>query len=399
MDLKSSIDAITAETTDDLIAIRRTIHRHPELGFEEFETSKLIAKHLEDLGVPYRSGIGQTGVVGLIEGASPGPTVAIRGDMDALPVQEETGLPFASEIPGKMHACGHDGHTTILLGIAGVLSRLRDHLPGRVKLIFQPAEEGLHGAQAMIDDGVLDDPEVDFCLGYHNWPPLAAGTVGYHPDVAFSSSDAFDLTLKGIAGHAAHPHLSVDVIVAAGQFVSQLQTLVSREVAPIQPAVVSVGTIHGGTARNILPDTVTLQGTVRTQSVEAKQKIEAGMRRLLEGLKLGMRVDYDLDYQPGVPVLRNDQRVLSHVLGAAREMLGSDNIIEIPEGSMGSEDFAFFTTRLPSAHLRIGSKIDGLVTALHRGNFNFNEEAIPTAVRVVSRAAIAVLSNGAGKGQ
>jgi len=223
-----------------------------------------------------------------------------------------------------------------LWGIAGVLSRLRDHLPGRVKLIFQPAEEGLHGAQAMIDDGVLDDPEVDFCLGYHNWPPLAAGTVGYHPDVAFSSSDAFDLTLKGIAVHAAHPHLSVDVIVAAGQFVSQLQTLVSREVAPIQPAVVSVGTIHGGTARNILPDTVTLQGTVRTQSVEAKQKIEAGMRRLLEGLKLGMRVDYDLDYQPGVPVLRNDQRVLSHVLGAAREMLGSDNIIEIPEGSMGS---------------------------------------------------------------
>ena len=391
MDLKASIDAITDEIADDLVSVRRTIHQHPELAFEEHQTSALVAERLKALGVFRRNGVGGTGVVGVIEGGGEGPTLAIRADMDALPVLEATGLPFASEIPGKMHACGHDGHTAILLGVATVLTRLKDALPGRVKLIFQPAEEALSGAQAMIDDGVLDDPAIDLCLGYHNWPPLPGGSIGYHPDVAFSSSDSFNVVLRGKSGHAAHPHLSVDVVVAAGHFMTQLQTLVSREVSPLQPAVVSVGSIHGGTARNILPDSVTLEGTVRTQSMDAKRKIEEGMRRLLDGLRTGLRIDYELDYQPGVPVLRNDKTVLATVLEAAREMLGVDQVRELPEGSMGSEDFALFTNRFPSAHLRIGSAIDGLETALHRNNFNLNEDAIPTAVRVVSRAAFAIL--------
>ncbi len=392
MDVNQQIEQKTDRVTDDLIRIRRTIHENPELGFEEVETSRLVAETLGGLGIPLRKGVGKTGVVGLLEGNAPGQTLAIRADMDCLPIQEDTGLPFASKVPGKMHACGHDAHTTILLGVAMVLNDLREQIKGRVKLIFQPNEEGLTGAQAMIADGVFEDPAIDLCLGYHNWPSLEAGRIGYHPDVSFASSDAFDLKLRGRSGHAAHPHLAIDTVTATAYFVTQLQTVVSREVSPVHPAVVSVGRIEGGTARNILPDEVSLQGTVRTQNGDAKTRIEEAMRRLLEGLKAGMRVDYELDYQPGVPVLRNNQEVLARVLDGVRDILGSDRIQELPEGSMGSEDFAYFTERFPGAHLRIGSKIDGLDTALHRSNFTVNELAIPTGVRAVSRAALHLLS-------
>lgn len=375
-----------------LIDIRRTIHQNPELGFEEKQTSALISGELTRLGIPHRNGVAKTGVVGLIEGTREGKTLLLRADMDCLPVEEKTGLPFASQNPGRMHACGHDVHTTILLGVAEVLNGLRDRLTGRVKLVFQPNEEGLTGAQAMIEDGVLEDPPVDMCLGYHNWPPLEAGTVGYHPDVCFSSSDAFDLVLTGRSGHAAHPHLAIDTVTAAAYFVTQLQTVVSREISPLHPSVVSIGKIEGGTARNVLPESVRLEATVRTQDGEAKTLIENAIRRILDGLKTGMRIDYDLDYQPGVPVLRNDKDVLKQVLGSVRSVLGEDKVIELPGGSMGSEDFAFFTELYPSAHLRIGGKIDGLDTALHRSNYDCNELAIPTGVKAVSQAAVDLLA-------
>lgn len=392
MDSSNRINSKTDEISSKLIGIRRQIHQNPELGFEEFETAKLITGHLESLGLSCRTGVGKTGVIAVIEGSKPGKTLAIRADMDCLPVHEETGLPFASKKDGLMHACGHDMHSAILLGVAEVLFGLRDEMAGRVKLIFQPNEEGLTGATSMIADGVFDDPPIDMCLGYHNWPPLAAGTVGYHPDVCFSSSDAFDLTIIGRSGHAAHPHLAIDAITAAAYFVTQLQTVVSREILPVHPAVVSVGVFQGGTARNILPEKVLLQGTVRTQNQAAKDCIAAAMKRLLDGFKAGMRIDYELDYQPGVPILRNDQEVLASVLDSTRAVIGTENLIELPEGSMGSEDFAFFTERFPSAHLRIGSKIDGLDTGLHRSNFDCNEDTIPIGVRVVSQAAIDLLS-------
>ncbi|MCY4197540.1 MAG: M20 family metallopeptidase [Rhodobacteraceae bacterium] len=396
-DLADTIREITDRIADRLIKIRRAIHRHPELGFEEFKTSALVSDYLEDTDIPHRTGVGKTGVVGLIEGVSDGPTVLVRGDMDALPLQEVSGLPFASEVRGKMHACGHDGHTAILLGVASVLNQLRDSFRGRVKLVFQPAEEGLMGAQAMVDDGVLENPSVDCCIGFHNWPPLPAGTVGYHPSVAFSSSDPFDLVLSGVAGHAAHPHLSVDVVVAAGQFLNQLQTLVSREIAPVHCAVVSVSVIKGGTARNTLPDSVMLQGTVRTQNSNVRETIKAAMRRLLEGLKVGMRIEYDLSFHDGVPMFENDPETLRAVLTAVRAALGKKNVIELPEGSMGSEDFAIMSHQHPRVHLRIGSKIDGYETALHRNNFNFNESAIPTGIRAVSHGTIAILQTAGGE--
>ena len=392
MDLNQAIRQRTESITDDLIRIRRAIHENPELGFEEFETAALVSKSLADLGIPHQTGVAKTGVVGLLEGGSDGKTLAIRADMDALPIEEPEDLDFASKVPGKMHACGHDAHTTILLGVAMVLSELKESIQGRVKFIFQPCEEGLGGAELMIEEGVLENPAIDLCLGFHNWPPVDAGKIGYHPDVAFSSANAFDITLTGVASHAAHPQSAVDVITNAAYFITQLQTIVSREILPTTPVVISIGQIHAGTARNILPDALTLEGTVRTQSQAAVDQVEAAMRRILDGMQTGMRIGYDLDFQRGVPVLRNTKDVLAQVLGSVESILGKDKIVELPAGSMGTEDFAFFTERVPGAHLRIGSKVEGLDTMLHKTNYQFNESAIPTAVQAVSRAAIDLLS-------
>lgn len=387
-----AIVAAVERIVGEAVELRRTIHQQPELGFEEVETAALVAATLERLGIPCRTGVGRTGVVGLIEGAQPGPTLAMRADMDALPMEEQSGVSFASRVPGRMHACGHDMHTAILLGAAGVLNDLRDHLHGRIKLIFQPAEELLTGARAMIEDGVLADPDVDMAIGFHNQPLLETGKVGYHPDVTYASSDSFDVTLRGISGHGATPHLAVDVITAAAYFITQLQTVVSREISPVHPAVVSIGRIAGGTVRNILPDTVVLEGTVRTLSVKAKEQVEAAMRRILEGFRTGMRVDFDLDYRNGVPVMRNDPQVLAAVVASAGAILGSAAVVELSEQSMASEDFACFTERVPSVHLRLGSKIEGLDTATHRSNYDCNEGAIPVGITVLVRAALDLLA-------
>jgi amidohydrolase len=388
----SRIDAIADQLTDELIALRRTIHAHPELAFEEHETARLVAERLTRAGLAVRTGVGKTGVVGLLAGGKgDGPTVAIRADMDALPIHEETGLAFASTRAGKSHACGHDVHTVIGLGIAATLAQLRAELPGRVKFLFQPAEETLQGARAMIADGALADPNPDVILGYHNWPQLPAGTVGFHPDVVMASSDAFDVTMRGSAGHGAHPHLAIDAIAGAAQFVTQVQTIVSREIAPSSAAVLSIGQISGGTARNVIAASVELKGGVRTIEPGIAEKIEAAMRRMLDGLKTGMRLDYALDWRRLAPVLRNDPAVLARYVATARDTLGADKVVQMPAPSMGSEDFACFAELLRAAHLRIGSKIDGLDTAIHRANYDCNDRAITTGVRVVARAVVDLL--------
>ena len=388
MDINARISKIVEARTQELIALRRKLHEHPELAFEEHETAKAVADFLGKLGIKFRTGVGKTGVVALIEGAKPGPTIGIRADMDALPILEQTGLPFASKVPGKMHACGHDVHTVIALGVAAALNEMRDSLSGRVKFIFQPAEETLSGAQAMIADGVLDDPKMDMVLGYHNWPAVPAGKVGFNADVVMASADAFDITLKGREGHGAHPHMGIDALAAAAHLFTQLQTIISREVKPISPAVLTVGELHAGTARNIVAGTAVLKGIVRTMEAGLSEKIEEAVRRMLEGIKTGMRVDYVLDWKRVAPALRNHKPTLARLLASAKETLGADNVIELPEASMGSEDFAWFAEKIPAAHLRIGSKIEGLDTAIHRANYDCNDLAIPIGVRVVTRAAL-----------
>jgi amidohydrolase len=219
MDINQRIGRIAARLTPELSELRKQLHQHPELAFEEHETAKAVSAFLSRLGVPFRTGIGKTGIVAVLEGSAPGRTIGIRADMDALPIHEQTGLPFASKIPGKMHACGHDVHTVIALGVAAALSEMKDSLKGTIKFIFQPAEETLSGARAMIADGVLDDPKMDLILGYHNWPAVPAGKVGYNAEAVMSSADAFDVALKGRDGHGAHPHLAVDALAAGAYFV------------------------------------------------------------------------------------------------------------------------------------------------------------------------------------
>ena len=389
MDLNRRIAAIAERITPQLVALREQLHQHPELAFEEHETAKAVGSFLKKLGIPFRTGIGKTGIVALLEGSAPGRTIGIRADMDALPIHEETGLPFASKIAGKMHACGHDVHTVIALGVAAALSEMKDSLHGRIKFIFQPAEETLSGAPAMIADGVLDEaPKMDAIIGYHNWPPVKAGTVGYHPEAVMASADAFDLTLKGRTGHGAHPHLAIDALAAGAYFVAQVQTVISREVAPLSPAVLSIGEFHSGTARNVVAPTAILKGSVRTMDPAVSKAIEAAVRRMLEGMKTGWRLDYELDWKKVAPALRQHPATLASVLESTRSILGKENIMEMPQPSMGSEDFAWFAEKVPAAHLRIGSKIDGLDTAIHRANYDCNELAIPTGVRVVARAAL-----------
>ncbi len=377
--------------SDEIVTLRRKIHEHPELAFEEQETAAHVEAFLKRLGIPCRTGIGKTGIVALLQGGKPGPTIAIRADMDALPISEPTGLPFASKVAGKMHACGHDAHTAIVLGVAAMLSQMRDDIAGRVMFVFQPAEETLMGAAAMLEAGAFADSTPDAILGFHNWPQLRTGTVGWHPDAVMASSDAFDVTIKGAGGHGAHPHLAIDSIVGAAQFVNQLQTIISREIAPISSAVVTIGRIAGGTARNIIAPSVEMNASVRTLEAETAAKVEAAVRRILEGLKIGMRVDYELKWTKLTPVLRNDKPTMARVLDAAREMLGPGNVIEMPSPSMGSEDFAWFAERVPSAHLRIGSKIDGHDTAIHRADYQLNEQVIPLGMKVMTRAVLSLM--------
>ena len=391
MKLAESIDPSVGRWTDELIALRRTIHAHPELAFEEHETAQRVQDFLGRLAIPCRTGIGGTGIVAMLDGGKPGPTIAIRADMDALPMSEPAGLPFASKVTGKMHSCGHDAHTAIALGVAAVLSEQRAQLEGRVMFIFQPAEETLSGARAMLEAGVFDEAKPDAILGFHNWPQLATGTVGWHAEAIMASSDAFDVTIKGIAGHGAHPHLAVDAIVGAAQFVNQVQSVISREIAPISSAVVTIGRINGGTVRNIIASSVELNASVRTLEAEVAGKIQAAVRRILEGLKTGMRVDYELKWTTLTPALRNDKPTMNRVLNVAREMLGPDNVIEMPFPSMGSEDYAWFAERVPSAHLRIGSKIDGHETAIHRTDYQLNEKIIPLGTRLMSRAVLELM--------
>jgi amidohydrolase len=389
MDPGPRITELAARLAPELVELRKKLHQHPELAFEEHETAKRVVDFLSRLGMKCRTGVGKTGVVAVLEGAKPGRTIGIRADMDALPIHEQTGLAFASKVAGKMHACGHDVHTVIALGVAAVLSELKGDLKGQIKFIFQPAEETLSGARAMMADGVLDDePKLDLILGYHNWPAVQAGKVGYNATAVMSAADAFDITLKGRDGHGAHPHLAVDALAAGAHLVAQLQTIVSREVKPNWPAVLTIGEFHAGRARNIIAGAAELKGIVRTMEPGLSEKIEEAVRRMLEGMKTGMRVDYTLDWKRMAPPLRNNREILARLLTSARAALGEENVLELPEPSMGSEDFAWFAERVPAAHLRIGSKIDGLETAIHRSNYDCNELAIPVGVRVLARAAL-----------
>ena len=387
-DIGAAITDAVAHEEPALIAIRRDLHAHPELAFQEQRTAGVVARELSRLGIACQTGVGRTGVVGTIQGGRPGPTLVIRGDMDALPIEERTGLAFASENPGLMHACGHDVHTSTLLGVAAALQRLAPAMAGSVRLLFQPAEEILGGAQAMIEDGALDG--VDMALGFHNHPDIPVGRFGAVRGATYAACDRFRIVVRGVSGHAAYPHTTVDPIVAAAYLVTSLQTIVSREIGPLDPCVVTVGAIHAGTVHNIIPDSCELLGTVRSLSVAVRKRAEAAVKRLAAGMEEGFRTACTVEWSYGVPPTMNDDAVADSSVAAVGRQLGEVFVDSAP--SMGAEDFALIAAKVPSFVLRIGSGAAGRNDHLHNSNYQPDEACIGLGAQALARAAMDLLA-------
>jgi hippurate hydrolase len=358
---------------EKIVALRRNIHREPELGFDTKKTAEKVLSALEGLPLDIQTGVAENGIVATLRGADDGPTVGLRADMDALPIHEETGLPFASEVDGKMHACGHDGHTSMLVGAAHALSGMRDRLNGSVKFFFQPAEEGGGGGKVMVEEGVADD--VDSIFALHLWPGLPFGTAATKAGPIMAAADAFEMTVRGRGGHGAFPHQTVDAIAMAAQIVTALQTVVSREVDPVEPAVVTVGEIGAGSAFNIIPETARLGGTVRTLNEDLRRQMPGRIEEIARGVAGGMRGDAALEYRFSYPVTRNDEYAARRALGVIEALFGEGNTLELPNPSMGGEDFAFFLEKIPGAFIWLGVGED--VSFLHTPTFAFDEAILP----------------------
>lgn len=367
----------------EIINIRRIIHQNPELAFYEHETAKLVEEYLSALPDIEVLRIGETGVVGILKGkqSASQKTVALRADMDALPISETTGLPYASKIPGRMHACGHDVHTSVLLGTAKLLSRLTTEFSGSVKFIFQPAEETLSGAKEMVRHGVLSNPEVNHVVGFHCWPEIPVGTIGIRKGTMFAASDTVKLNIIGKAGHAAHPHQVVDPVTISAQILVALQTIISREIPPISSAVLSIGQISGGTAPNIIPDKVELLGTIRTIDTETRNMIPERIKQIAESIAKGLRGEAKLECFPGCGPVIPDDELNQKLEIAVKKVLGVDKIIYLEKPSMGSEDFAFYVDKIPGLYFRVGSQNPSEpFYPLHSSNFKVDEKAIVTGI-------------------
>ena len=375
---------------DEVIEIRRDLHKHPEVGFDLDRTSKKVANKLKDLGFEVKTNIGKTGVVGLLKGDNSGPTIALRADMDALPMNESTDLDFSSVEEGKMHACGHDGHTAILLGVAMVLAEIKDKLNGNVKLIFQPAEEGPGGAEPMIKDGVMKNPEVDAIFGLHIWLEMDAGKVGVKKGPLFASIDEFDIKVKGDSAHGASPHQGVDAIAVTAEVINSLQSIVSRKINPIDSAVITIGKIEGGYVRNVIADKVKLEGTVRALDSEVRKQLENEIYKKVKNICLASDADYEIDYRHLYPPLFNDEKMTELIRNNAIEVMESKNVIDVEEPTMGGEDFAYFLKKVPGTFFLLGGKNEKKeITAPHHNtHFTFDEDIMVDGIEIMLKTVL-----------
>lgn len=383
------------EIKNELIDIRRDIHMHPEVGFEEVRTSNLIKDFLKDEGIEYISVAG-TGVCGIIRGTKEGSgkTIGIRADMDALPIQDNKVCEYKSTVKGKMHACGHDGHTTILLGVAKLLNRHKDLFSGTVKLLFEPAEETTGGASIMIKEGVLENPKVDRIIGLHVTEDLECGKIRIKKGVVNAASNPYKIKIKGSGGHGAAPSATVDPIVIGANVVSMLQTIVSREISAVNPAVITVGSFHGGTAQNIIPEEVELAGIIRTMTVEDRAFACRRLKEIAEGTAMTARGSAEVFIEESYPCLTNDDDCVDLVKNAAVKVLGEENVIEQKNPSMGVESFAYFAMERPSAFyfLGTGNKEKGTDKSAHSSLFDIDEDALPLGVAIQCQSALDYLT-------
>lgn len=407
-----TIRKLTSKFEAETIAFREWVHQHPELGNREFETAKRVAAHLQELGMDVRTGVAHTGVVGILKGGKPGPVIAVRADMDALPVTEDTDLPFQSTVRttyndldvGVMHACGHDVHTAVQFGVASILAEMREEIPGTVVFLFQPAEEGPPpgeegGADLMIQQGVLQNPRPEAIFGLHTLANLPVGKVGFTSGPAFAAVDSFRASIQGSQTHGARPHQGIDPIVMASEAVLALQTIVSRTIDPIQPAVVTVGMFHGGERSNIIPGEVKLQGTVRTYDPDVRNLIEKRMNEILGGITQAGGGTYTLDYSRGTPATVNDPELTAQMVPSLSDVVGRDNVLEL-EPTMGGEDFAYFALEVPGFFYRLGIHKEGTTSGPHHSpTFRADNASVPVGMRVMANVLMDYLvANSARQG-
>jgi len=383
------IHQLVVEHKELVIRIRRDLHRIPETAYTEKKTSAYVADYLRREGLEVQTGIATYGVVGLLNTGRPGPTLLLRADMDALPVTEDTGLSFASTHGGVMHACGHDAHVAMVLVAATVLNRVKDELNGTIKFLFQPAEEGPGGAQPMIDEGVLENPKVDYSIGCHVWPEIPEGTIGVRSGPFMAAMDRFDIKIIGRSGHGAMPHLCVDALEVGTQVVSALQRISSRHMNPLEPAVVTVGMFHAGTAFNIIPGDAQLTGTTRTFNLDIWNSWAERLENVVRGVCESMGADFEMKFSKGYPPTINDDSMAEVVRRCAQKVAGKDKVVE-PERSMGGEDMSYFLQRSKGCFYALGVGRQEF-TPLHNSRFDLNENVLALGVETHCRIALDLL--------
>jgi amidohydrolase len=395
MKIEEKIKNLSKEFFPSLVKLRRELHQYPEVAYTEFKTSEIIVRELKKIGLDIKKGVAKTGVVGLLNKNKKGKTVALRADIDALPVTELTGLPYKSKISGKMHACGHDVHIACVVGAAKILSSFKDELPGKVKFIFQPSEERHPGgAYPMIKEGVLESPDVNGIFGLHCDSNIPIGKIGVKNGPMMAEADDFDITIIGKGGHGARPQDGVDAIVVASAVIQALQTIPSRRISPLKPVVISVGVIEGGTARNIICDKVILKGTARTLEKSITRKIPALIKEIVAGVAKGYGADFELKYNYGYPVLINDIVMTDLVRGSITDLFGKEALHEIKEPMMGAEDFAYYLREVQGSFIRLGIRNEklGAVHPWHHPKWKVDEEGIYIGSGLLAQVAFDFLS-------
>ncbi len=380
---------------DKLITIRRDIHAHPEIGMHENRTAKIVVEKLKGYGIEVQEHIGGTGVVGILRGKEPGKTVLLRADMDCLRLTEENDIKYKSQYPEFMHACGHDAHTSWLIGAAAILSELKDEFSGNVKFLFQPAEEGAGGAEKTIHSGVLENPKVDVVVGAHVWPGLAAGKIGIKPGPLMAASDNFKIIIHGKGGHGGQPQKCIDPIAAACEIYMALQTIISRKVDPLEPAVISIGKFNSGSAHNIIPDKAELEGTIRTLTYEVREKIPEIMESIIKGISEANGAEYEFKFTPYHAPVINDYEITTMLGKSASRIVGHKNIVIVDKPTMIGEDFSSFEEKVPGTFFWVGNYNEekGITEPLHSPQFNVDEDIIYKAAAVFAQFALIYLND------